>query len=452
MARARIALPVAAVPAGLMAAMGVLGLSGVLSPTATIFAVLMLALLFLRQPVVLLLAVATAFTHAWFARNSSVEYLIQDMWFTADREVLLAIPMFVLAGALMTRGSIAQRLIDVMVAFTGPIPGGLAIAAVLACAIFAAISGSSIVTMLAIGTIMYPGLLKAGYSRSFSIGVICSAGTLGIMIPPSIPMILFGLATETSISRLFIGGIGPGLTLTALFSIYCWLANRRRETQPLEAAAIVAALRRGILAMLLPVILLGGIYSGYFSPTESAAVSLAYAFAVELLVHRELRLADYGTVLLDTVKMLGTLLPLIAVANSLNTILDYEGIARSWVAFVQGNVSSPIAVMVGVNLLLLMVGCLMDVGSAILIFAPMLAPIMKGAGFDLVHFGIVMTANLEIGYLTPPVGLNLIVAMAAFRENFAVICRAVLPFIALMFGWLVLVCAWPPLTLYLVGK
>jgi C4-dicarboxylate transporter, DctM subunit len=443
---------VVAIPAGLMAFVGALGLFGAISPGGAVFAALMLALLFLRQPVVLLLAVATAFTHAHFAKNSSVEYLIQDIWFTADREVLLAIPMFVLAGALMTRGSIAQRLIDVMVAFTRPIPGGLAIAAVLACAIFAAISGSSIVTMLAIGTIMYPGLLKAGYSRSFAIGVICSAGTLGIMIPPSIPMILFGLATETSITHLFIGGIGPGLLLTAILSIYCWIANRRRETQPLDLSVIVGALRRGFLAMLMPVILLGGIYSGYFSPTESAAVSLAYALAVELVVHRELKPADYGTVLLDTVKMLGTLLPLIAIANSLNTILDYEGIAKNWVHFVQSNVSSPVTVMIGINLLLLVVGCLMDVGSAILIFAPLLAPIARGAGIDMVHLGVIMTANLEIGYLTPPVGLNLIVAMAAFRENFAFICRAVLPFVALMLVWLVVVCAWPPLTLYLVGK
>jgi C4-dicarboxylate transporter DctM subunit len=444
--------PLAVLPLGLLAGAAGLGVLGVHSPTMSIFIVLMLALLFLRQPVVLLLAVATAFTHAYFARNSSVEYLIQDMWFTADREVLLAIPMFVLAGALMTRGSIAQRLIDVMVAFTAPIPGGLAIAAVLACAVFAAISGSSIVTMLAIGTIMYPGLLRAGYGRSFAIGVICSAGTLGIMIPPSIPMILFGLVTETSISHLFIGGIGPGLALTLLFSVYCWAVNRRHETRRIEAGVVLTALRRGTLALFLPVLLLGGIYSGYFSPTESAAVSLAYAFVVELFVHRELRLADYGTVLLDTVKMLGTLLPLIAIANSLNTILDYEGIAKGWVQFVQANVSSAAAVIIGINLLLLFVGCLMDVGSAILIFAPLLTPIAKGAGFDPVHFGVIMTANLEIGYLTPPVGLNLIVAMAAFRENFAFICRAVLPFIAIMLGWLVVVCAWPPLTMYLVGK
>lgn len=441
-----------AVPVFLLLVVAACGLVGVLSPRVAIFGALVLGLLFLRQPVVLILAAATAFTHQYFARNSSVEYLVQDMWFTVDREVLLAIPMFVLAGALMTRGSIAQRLIDVMVALTSPIPGGLAISAVLGCAVFAAISGSSIVTMLAIGTIMYPGLLKAGYDRSFAIGVICSAGTLGIMIPPSIPMILYGLATETSITHLFIGGIGPGLLLTALFSVYSWAVNRRRATEPLQVRRVATAMKAGVFAMLLPVILLGGIYTGYFSPTESAAVSLAYALLVEVFVHRELKLGDYRGVLVETVKMLGTLLPLIAIANSLNTILDYEGIAKSWVQLVQSNVSSPAMVMVGINVLLLIVGCLMDVGSAILIFGPLIAPIGKNAGFDPVQLGVIMTANLEIGYLTPPVGLNLIVAMAAFRENFVFICRAVIPFVLIMLGWLVVVCAWPPLTLYLVGK
>ena len=177
------------IPIGLLTGVAALGLMSALSPKVAIFCLLMLALLFVRQPVVLILAAGTAFVHAFFARNSQVEYLMQDMWFTVDREVLLAIPMFLLAGALMTHGAIAQRLINVMVAFTAPIPGGLAVASVLACAVFAAISGSSIVTMLAIGTIMYPGLVKAGYDRKFAIGVICSAGTLGIMIPPSIPMI-----------------------------------------------------------------------------------------------------------------------------------------------------------------------------------------------------------------------------------------------------------------------
>lgn len=443
---------IAWVPLGLLVGTVILGLAGALSPEVAIFALLMLALLFLRQPVVLILAAGAAYVHVVFAKNSQVEYLIQDMWFTVDREVLLAIPMFLLAGALMTRGAIAQRLINVMTALTAPVPGGLAVASVLACAVFAAISGSSIVTMLAIGTIMYPGLVKAGYGRAFSIGLICSAGTLGVMIPPSIPIILYGLTTETSITRLFLGGVGPGLLLTSLFALYCYTANWRRTTESTDFGRVVKSLREGIFAIFLPVLLMGGIYSGYFSPTESAAVSLVYALIVELIIFRELKLADYRYVLFDTVKMLGTLLPLIAIANSLNTVLDYEGIAKGWVHIVQSNVSSPALVMVGINALLLVVGCLMEVASATLIFAPLIAPIAKDAGIDPVHLGIIMTANLEIGYLTPPAGLNLIVAMAAFRESFGFICRAVIPFIAIMLVWLVVVSFWPPLTLYLVGK
>jgi len=420
-----------------------------LSTKVTLFIVLLLALLFLRQPVVLILAGCTAYIHIFLASKSSVEYLVQDMWFTVDREVLLSIPMFILAGSLMTSGSIAQRLINVMVAMTAPVPGGLAIAAVLACGVFAAISGSSIVTMLAIGTIMYPALLKDGYSKVFSIGLICSAGTLGVMIPPSIPMILYGIVTETSITKLFIAGIAPGLVLVLLFSVYSYAKNRSKPTQEFDLERIAVAWKEGVFAIFLPVLLLGGIYTGYFSPTESAAVSLLYALLVELLIHRSMKLESYKQVALGTVTMLGALLPLLAICTSLNTILAYEGIAKSWVAFVAANVSSPVLVMLGINVLLLIVGCLMEVASAIMVFAPLLYPMAMNAGFDPVHFGIIMTANLEIGYLTPPVGLNLIVAMAAFRESFALIVRGVVPFMVIMLAWLALVASWPSMVLYL---
>jgi len=436
---------------GLIGFFLLMGLLGAFPVKLTAVLVILFALLFLRQPVVLLLATGTAFIHLYYAKNSSVEFLIQDMWFTVDREVLLAIPMFILAGALMTRGSIAQRMINVMVALTSFIPGGLAISAVLACALFAAISGSSIVTMLAIGTIMYPAMIKAGYNRAFSIGLICCSGTLGIMIPPSISMILYGIVTETSISRLFIAGIGPGLLLTLLLSVYCYLMNRKRATEAFSLQRLIKATREGFFAMMLPVILMGGIYSGHFSPTEAAAVSLGYATIIEAFVHRELKLRDYGQITFETVKMLGTLLPLLAIATSLNTILDYEGIAKTWVNYVQTTITDPGLLLLGINILLLAVGCLMDVGSAIMIFSPLLYPMIKSAGIDPVHFGIIMTANLEIGYLTPPVGLNLIVAMAAFKESFGFICKAVIPFIAIMLTWLAIVCLWPALSLHLAG-
>lgn len=431
------------------AALGALGLFGLMpGPKVLFFLLMVVGLVLLRQPVVLVLAMIAAYTHAYFATNSGVEFLLQDMWFAVNREILLSIPMFIVAGAIMTRGSIAQRLINVMIELTAPIPGGLGVAAVLGCAVFAAISGSSIVTMLAIGAIMYPAMIGAGYNKMFSLGVIASAGTLGIMIPPSIPMILFGVMTEVSITEMFKAGIGPGLLLTLVFAIYSYAVNRRMQTRAWSLRGLAKALREGIWAIMLPVLLLGGIYSGYFSPTEAAAVSVLYALLVELLIHRDMKLPDYGKVMVETVQLLGTLLPLLAIAASLNTVLDYEGVAQGWVEFVKTYVTDKVTMMIGINILLLIVGCLMDAGSAIIVFSPLLLPLAQSVGYDPVHFGIIMTANLEIGYLTPPVGLNLIVAMAAFKESFWTICKAVVPFVILMLLWLVAVIAFPELSLY----
>lgn len=418
--------------------------------TAIIFVALVLGLLVLRVNVVLTLAVATAYIHLYFASGSELEFLAQDIWFAIDREVLLSIPMFMIAGAVMTRGTIAVRLIRVMSALTAPVPGGLAIAAVLSCAVFAAISGSSIVTMLAVGSIMYPALIKEGYDRNFSLGLMCSAGTLGIIIPPSIPMILYGIMTETSITDLFVAGILPGALLTFLFCGYGVLVNRRRPIRGWDLCEIAQSIRHGVWALLMPVILLGGIYSGYYTPTEAAAVSLVYALVIELFVHREMNPRDYVHVVYDTTKLLGTLLPLLAIAGSLNTVLDYEGVPRAWAQLVSSTLQEPWMQMVGVNLLLLAVGCLMDIGSAILILAPLLLPMVQQMGIDPVHFGIIMIVNLEIGYLTPPVGINLFIAMVAFKESFGRIVVSVLPFIAIMLVALVLVIQFQDLSLYLV--
>ncbi|MEC9344748.1 MAG: TRAP transporter large permease [Pseudomonadota bacterium] len=418
--------------------------------TVAIFVALVIGLLLLRVNVVLVLAVATAYVHLYFASGSELAFLAQDLWFAIDREVLLSIPMFMIAGAVMTRGTIAARLIRVMSALTAPIPGGLAIAAVLSCAVFAAISGSSIVTMLAVGSIMYPALIKEGYGRNFSLGLMCSAGTLGIIIPPSIPMILYGIMTETSITDLFIAGVVPGMLLTFLFCAYALAVNRMKTVRAWDLQEIASSVRHGIWALLMPIILLGGIYTGYYTPTEAAAVSLVYALIVELFIHREMKPREYITVVFETTKLLGTLLPLLAIAGSLNTILDYEGVPKAWAEMVSQVVTDPGAQLAGINILLLVVGCIMDIGSAILILAPLLMPMVHSIGLDPVHFGVVMIMNLEIGYLTPPVGINLFIAMVAFKESFGRIVVSVLPFIALMLFALVLVILIPEIALYAV--
>lgn len=440
-----------------------------------ILLLLILVLLVLRQSLVLVLAVATAYIHTFVAK-SQIEFLIQDFWFTVDREVLLSIPLFMLAGNIMSRGSIAKRLIEFMSAFTSPFPGGLGIACVLSCAAFAAINGSSIVTMMAIGSIMYPALLAKGYKKEFALGAIASAGTLGIIIPPSIPLILYGIMTERDISKLFIAGIGPGLLLTGLFVVYAVAVNLNTAREPFSATKAGRAFIGGVFALALPLLMIGGIYGGWFSPTEAGAVSLAYALLIEFLVHRredaspapvgagasqrvghylatrEMTMRTLVDVILETTKLLATLLPLLCIAGSLNTILDHSGAPKEMVQTLAGFVEDRWMMMLGINILLLIVGCLMDVGSAILILAPLLEPLAVAKGFDPIHFGIIMIANLEIGYLTPPVGLNLIVAMAAFKESFGKIVKSALPFVGIMLAWLIIVIAFPTLTLYLVGK
>ena len=436
---------------------------------------LVLVLLVLRQSLVLVLAVATAYVHVFIA-NSKIEFLIQDFWFTVDREVLLSVPLFMLAGNVMSRGSIAKRLIDFMSAFTAPIPGGLAVACVLSCAAFAAINGSSIVTMLAIGSIMYPALIARGYDPKFAIGAIASAGTLGIIIPPSIPLILYGIMTEENIAHLFIAGIGPGLLLMTMFATYSFWVNRKVERTPFSITVAVKSFFTGIFAILLPFIMIGGIYSGWFSPTEAGAVSLAYALFIEFFIHadehakplpagagfaarvgnyfasREMGIRTLIDVILETTKLLATLLPLLCIAGSLNTILDHSGVPKQMVASLSETITNPWVMMLGINLLLLLVGLLMDVGSAILILAPLLKPLAQAIGIDPIHFGIIMIANLEIGYLTPPVGLNLIVAMAAFKASFGMIVRSVIPFITIMAMWLIIVIIWPTLSIGLISK
>ncbi len=406
--------------------------------------------LFLRQPLLVILLAVTAGVHGFYGRGN-LEDIIEDMWVGLDKEVILSIPLFILCGNVMTRGSIAQRLIGILETITRPLPGGMAVATVLSCAVFAAISGSSIVTMLAIGSVMYPAMRQAGYDLKFSLGSVMAGGTLGIIIPPSIPMIIYGLVTETSVTDLFIAGFGPGILLTIVLTLYAVWFNRKMKTRPFEWSAFTAAFRRGIWALMMPVILLGGIYSGYFTATEAAAVALAYALLVEIFVHRELKIRDFYTVVLDTSKLSGALFPVLAVALSLNILLTEHRVPQAMVTIMQSYITSPLMFMLMVNALLLLVGCLMTTGEAILILAPLLAPMAAAYGYDKVTFGIIMILNLEIGYLTPPVGLNLIVAMSAFKQPFGLLCKAAVPFILLMIFCLALVVWQPWIAMYLVN-
>lgn len=413
---------------------------------------LIAVLVVLRQSIVMIVALAVAYVHAFMTSKNDVEFLIQDVWYAIDREVLLSIPLFVFAGLIMARGTIAARLVAIMRALTSRIPGGLGIATVLALTVFSAVCGASSVTMLAIGTLMYPALLAAGYPKKYALGVLCAGGTLGVIIPPSLLLILYGISTEVSITDLFKAGWGPGLLLSGALCVYTVIVNWQRATTPFALRELLRALRGGIWALAMPVILLGGIYTGWFTVTESAAVAVVYALLVELLIHRELKPRDLAGIVLETVKLLGMLMPLLAIAASLNNILDLQGAPQYLVKSMQQVVASSAMLLVIVNIVLLIAGALMDESSAILILAPLLAPMGQAYGFHPVHFGIIVTVNLQIGYVAPPVALNLIVAMAAFKEPFGLIVRSVMPFILIMLAVLVVVCAWPALSLFLLTK
>ncbi|XBQ16668.1 MAG: TRAP transporter large permease [Oceanicaulis sp.] len=407
---------------------------------------LIVLLMVLRQPVLVLLGCAALFVYSVW-NDGRPEYAVYDVWFAVNQEVLLAIPLFVLAGAIMSRGTIAERIIDLMREITRPIPGGLALAAVLSCAGFAAISGSAAVTLLAVGGIMYRALIEGGYSKSFAIGALCSGGVLGIIIPPSIPLILYGYITQVSIAQLFIAGIGPALVLVAIFAVYAFVLNFRRREGGWRVSGFIRAIRRSIFALPIPIIILGGIYGGIFTVTEAAAVAVVVAVLVEVLLHRDLSMADLKAVTVESGKLLGSLYPVLAFAFSLNVFLTAEGVPQALVAQLNDVIDSKVEFMLLANALLLVVGMVIDVGSATLVLAPLLQPLAEAQGVDPVHFGIIMIVNLGIGYLTPPLGLNLIVAMAAFKESFWTVTKAVLPFIGLMLGGLMIIAFVPEIAL-----
>lgn len=389
----------------------------------------------------------------------------------SDQTVLLAIPFFVISGAIMTEGDIAQRLIDVAEAAFGKLPGGLAISAVFACAFFAAISGSSPVTVIAIGSIMYPALVEKGYPSKFSMGIVTSAGSLGILIPPSIPMIVYAIVDPTglkdpvgytlsttgggdaSVKDLFIAGIGPGLLIAGImggFALVVGMRDRVATTQ-FDWKKLGHALQDGVWALFLPVLILGGIYTGIFTPTQAAAVAVIYAIIVEFFIHRSLELKDVPRIFTDSALLMGSLLIIMALALGFNLYLDRAKIPEMAVEMILDMELTIWQFLIIVNVLLLIAGFFMEILSAIMILVPLLAPVAYGLGIHPLHMAIIFIVNLEIGYLTPPIGLNLFVAGTLFKKGIGDVVKSVLPFMALMLGALMLITYVPTISLGLVS-
>lgn len=407
------------------------------------------------QPLFVIVGAVTAYCFMFMSAGQmtgmdKLGNIMSDIYNGADKEILLAVPLFILAGNLMTHGSIARRLIAVGKAFTAPIPAGLAVAGVMSCGVFAAISGSSPVTLIAIGGIMYPALRQAGYNQNLAMGLLSAGGTLGIIIPPSIPMIIYAIMVGVSVIDLFVAGIGPGLLLLTGLVIYAMVRGWKMPRGKWQMSEILSALKQGVLALMMPLIILGGIYSGFFTATESAAIAVLYAIVVEILVHRELPLKKIPVVLSESAEMLGTLFLILLLAVSLNKFMTEEQLPQHMVETMSTLISSKVTFLIGVNILLLMVGMFMDIMSAILVLAPLLAPIATHFGINPVHFGIIMIVNLEIGYLTPPVGINLFVASTIFKVPMGQVIKAVAPIVLVFLTCLAIITAVPELSLFAV--
>lgn len=408
---------------------------------------IVILLLFLGQPLYVVLGGITALCYHYISEEE-LTIIIGDIFYAADKDVLLAIPLFVLAGQVMTKGSIAKRLVNLAATVTKPVPGGLAVAGVLSCAVFAAISGSSPVTLIAIGSIMYPALLEAGYDKKSSTGLLTVGGTLGIIVPPSIPMIIFAIMASVSVVGLFKAGIGPSILLVILLCSYAMFRSSSAIRSKFVFSEFVIAFRQGIFSLLMPVVILGGIYSGIFTATESAAIAVLYAFIVEFFIHRDLKKEDVYSIFKESAELLGMLFLILLLAVSMNKFMTYEDIPQTMVEFMAGKISSKVTFLIGVNILLLIVGCVMDIMSAILVLAPLLTPMAIHYGVDPTHFGIIMIVNLEIGYVTPPIGINLFVASGIFNQSIGDVIKSVWGPVSLLLVGLVLITFFPEISLF----
>ncbi len=419
--------------------------------TLTIVLLCFFALLALSMPIALLLAATTA-VYLVFIAQTPLTSLIQQLFNGLDNFVLLGVPFFILAGNIMAEGAISNRLVNVMKLFVGRFTGGLAMASVMACMFFAAISGSSPATVIAIGSIMMPALIKEGYGERFSIGLLTSSGSLGILIPPSIPMILYALVMNVSVAEMFMAGFLPGIFIGCCLMGYSYYMSSKhawRSTVRYTFKEGLAIIKDGMWALFLPVLVLGGIYGGIFTPTEAAAVSVVYALFVELFIYKELKINKLFAVCRDSAILSGCLLFILSCAMSFIWLLTVEQIPIKLAEIIIANIQNKWLFLLAINGVLLVIGCLMDIVTAIIVISPILVETLNRYDIDYIHYGIIMIVNIECGFLTPPFGLNLFVSMAIMKRSLIEIGKAVLPFILLFIGCLLVITYVPKLSLIL---
>ena len=418
---------------------------------ATVVFILLALLLAGGIPIAFSLGVASTIGLAAFT-DVPMMTVSQKLFTNLESFPLMAVPFFVLAGNIFNTGGVAGRLINLTNVWVRHVHGGLAIAGVLGCAMFAAISGSSPATVIAIGGILIPAMIKAGYDKEYAVGIMANAGTLGILIPPSIPMIVYGFVTNQSVGQLFIAGIVPGLMLTAFLIVTSYIIARRRgyERQaPATCGERAKATVDALPSLSLPIIIIGGIYGGIFTPTEAAVVACVAGLVVGLFIHHEMTWRDLPKILADSAKSTSMLMMIISMAMLFGYILTTEMVPQRLSEAVLATIGAPWMVLMAINVILLIAGCFLEPTSIILILAPLFYAVTQPLGINPIHLGIIITMNMEVGMITPPVGLNLYVASGISKMKLGAVARASLPWSLVLLLALLIVTYIPTIALWL---
>ncbi|ALS79428.1 MULTISPECIES: TRAP transporter large permease [Planococcus] len=415
---------------------------------------LLIVLFLINVPIAVGLGLASTLVF-FIDGNVSLIVIIQRMFNSVDSFPLMAIPFFILAGKLMESGGISRRLIHLANVIFGRVRGGLGIVSIVACAFFAAISGSAAATTAAVGALMIPAMVNKGYDKSFATAIQAAGGTIGIMIPPSVPLVLYGVAAGVSVSELFIAGIVPGLFVMVSLILLVYLISLKEGYGGGEKFGFkdfFKAFLDAFLALMMPVIILGGIYGGIFTPTEAAVVAVVYGLFVGIFVYREIKLPDLASIFSSSVVVTAVIMFIIAGASVFGYYLTRQRIPAELTELMLSVTDNWIIALLIINLLLLICGVFLETSAAIIILTPILVPIASALGIDLVHFGIIMIVNLGIGFITPPVGLNLFVAANIAGTKFESLLKAIIPFILVMIVDVLIISFIPGISLFLLGE
>ncbi|HXE98154.1 MAG TPA: TRAP transporter large permease subunit [Dongiaceae bacterium] len=427
-----------------------LGVGFIYGNVGIVFA-LLLALMLTGVPVSIALGL-TVLTFLYLLTNVPIEAVALKLFTGIEKFEIMAIPFFILAGNFLTHGGVARRMIDFAVSMIGHLHGGLGLAGIIACAMFALVCGSSVATVVAIGSIILPAMVRHGYPMRFGAAIIVCAGSLGILMLPSIPKVIYAIATNTSIGALFVAGLFPGILLTIMLSVVTWYISKKRNYPRMPKATWgerAVAFRKSVWGLLLVVIIIGGIYSGVFTATEAAAMSAVYAFFISVFIYRDMGMKDVPRVLLKSANLSAMLLYIITNAVLFSFLMSHENIPQAMADWMLGKDLGVVTFLIFVNLVLLLAGNVMEPSSIILIFAPILFPAAMKLGIDPVHFGILIDANMEVGLCHPPVGLNLYVASGISKLSISELTMAVMPWLCTMLIFLVIVTYWPSLSIWL---